>query len=147
MAATQGRHPVQLFALVVGVAYLAIGVIGFGVTGFEGWVHDTAEDLLGFDLNAFHNVVHLGVGALLVGSALPRDRTITEGVLIGGGLVYVLAAFLGFTGDLDNLLSIDGTLASDNFLHLVSGVLALGAGLASVFLSVPEPRSPREAAS
>ncbi len=123
------RHPAQFGALVVGIVYLAVGLIGFAVTGFTGWVVDTREDLLSFDLNGFHNIVHLGIGAILIGVSLVREPAITQGVLIGGGLVYVLAAALGFTGNLGELLSIDGTFASDNFLHLVSGSAAILLGL------------------
>lgn len=123
------RHPAQFAALAVGIVYLAVGLIGFAVTGFSGWVVDTREDLLSFDLNGFHNIVHLGVGAILIGVSLVREPTITQGVLIGGGLVYLLAAVLGFTGNLGSLLSIDGKLASDNFLHLVSGAAAVLVGL------------------
>ncbi len=122
-------HPAQLGALVVGITYLLVGLIGFAVTGFTGWVVDTREDLLGFDLNGFHNIVHLGIGAILIGVSLVREPTITQGVLIGGGLVYLLAAALGFTGNLGSLLSIDGLFASDNFLHLGSGLGAILFGL------------------
>ena len=34
------RNIAQLFAVVVGITYLAIGVIGFAVTGFSGAVLD-----------------------------------------------------------------------------------------------------------
>ncbi len=123
------RHPAQLGALVVGIAYLAAGLLGFAFTGFTGWVIDTREDMLGFDLNGFHNIVHFGIGAILIGVSLIREPTITQGVLIGGGLVYLLAAALGFTNNLSSLLSIDGTFASDNFLHLASGSAAILLGL------------------
>ena len=129
MRETALAHPAQLGALVVGVAYLLVGLIGFAVTGFTGWVVDTREDLLGFDLNGFHNIVHLGIGAILIGVSLVREPAITQGVLIGGGLVYLLAAVLGFTGNLGDLLSIDGLFASDNFLHLGSGLGAIAFGL------------------
>jgi len=122
-------HPARLGALVVGVVYLAVGIAGFAVTGFEGWVFDTDEYFLGFDVNGFHNLVHVGVGAILVGAAIQREPAITQGILIGGGTVYLVAAVLGFLGDLGQLLSIDGVLASDNFLHLASGTAAVGLGL------------------
>ena len=75
---TSLAHPAQLGALVVGVAYLLVGVIGFASTGFTGWVFDTREDLLGFDLNGFHNIVHLGIGAILIGVSIVREPTITR---------------------------------------------------------------------
>jgi len=123
------RHPAQLGALVVGFAYLAIGIVGFAITGFDDWVVDTREALVSFDLNGFHNLVHIGVGAILIGAALAPHPAITQGILIGGGAVYLVAAVVGFLGYLDQLLSIDGAAATDNFLHAVSGILAVAIGL------------------
>jgi len=120
----------QSGAIVVGAAYLAIGIIGFAVTGFGNFVQDTNYSLLGFDINPFHNVVHLAVGATLLIVA-QFDRPSTEGALIGGGLVYLLAAFLGFTDHLQ-ILSMQGAGNLDNLLHLVSGSAALGLGLVSI---------------
>ncbi len=77
-----GRHPAQVGAFVVGAAYLLIGVVGFAITGFTGWVVDTEEALLSFDLNAFHNLVHLGVGGILIGASLAREPAVTQGVKI-----------------------------------------------------------------
>lgn len=125
---THYRHPAQFLALIVGLGYVAIGIVGFFVTGFTNFVHSSNSELFGFGLNGFHNIVHLGVGGILVGASLARPAAITQGVLIGGGLVYLLAAVLGFTNHLGELLTIHGTLAPDNFLHLASGLIAIGAG-------------------
>ena len=128
MEASATRHPVQWFALAVGLAYVFIAVLGFLATGLDGFVENGDDALLGFDLNPFHNVVHLAVGLIVIGAAVPRDAAITQGALIGGGLVLVVAAVLGFVDRLQ-LLSIDDASAGDNFLHLVSGALAIGGGL------------------
>jgi len=132
------NHPAKVAAFAVGVIYLLVGVVGFAVTGFTGWVFNTPEDLLSFDLNGFHNVVHLGVGAILIGAAVQPEPVITQGILIGGGTVYLVAAVLGFMGELQQLLSIDGTLgASDNYLHLASGLAAVLVGLLGGRLTRP----------
>ena len=66
----------------------------------------------------FHNVVHLAIGAGFI--AVSRlDATITQGVVIGAGLVYLLAGLLGFPN-------------ADNFLHLFSGAAAVLFGLLGV---------------
>ncbi len=123
----QGTNVTQVFALVVGIVYLAVGIVGFAVTGFTGFVADTDEALLGFDLNVFGNIVHLLIGGgFLVASRM--DAVITQGVVIGGGLVYILAALLGFLNELQ-ILSINDEIAPDNFLHLVSGSAAVIFGL------------------
>ena len=128
----------KTFALAVGVVYVLVGVVGFAVTGFSGLVADTDAALLGFDLNPFHNIVHLAIGAFLIAVSRVDVEGVTEGVLIGGGLVYVLAAVLGFTNNLQ-LLSINDVLAPDNFLHLVSGVLAIVVG--AIGARSPEART------
>ncbi len=116
------------FALVVGVVYLAVGLIGFIVTGFSGLVTTHGTSLLGFELNVFHNLVHLVIGlGFIVASRLP-DATITQGILIGGGAVYLVAALLGFLNRVPIIAVHDG-LAPDNFLHLFSGAAAVLFGL------------------
>jgi Domain of unknown function (DUF4383) len=117
----------QLFALVAGAVYALVGVIGFVATGFDGVTANGPDDLLGFDLNIFHNVVHLAIGlGFLLASRL--DATLCQGIIIGGGLVYILAAVLGFLNELQ-ILSIDDEVAADNFLHLISGSAAVIFGL------------------
>ncbi|HEV2127371.1 MAG TPA: DUF4383 domain-containing protein, partial [Thermomicrobiales bacterium] len=92
----------------LGVAYVAAGLIGFAVTGFTGpVVLNTDDQLLGFfDLNIFHNIVHIAIGGGLIVAGLMRDAAITQGVLIGVGLFYVVAALLGFLNYLQ-IISID----------------------------------------
>ena len=126
-----GQNITQMFALVVGIAYLLIGIAGFAVTGFTGITTDGQDKLLGFDLNVFHNVVHLGIGAGFLAVSRLNDAGITQGVVIGGGLVYVLAAALGFLNELQ-ILSIDTELAADNFLHLFSGIAAVVFGILGI---------------
>lgn len=130
-AGGSGRNITQVFALVVGVTYLLVGVVGFAVTGFTGVTSDGADKLLVFDLNVFHNVVHLAIGAGFIAVSRLSDPTVTQGVVIGAGLVYVLAGLLGFLNQLQ-ILSIDSELAADNFLHLFSGLAAVLFGLAGV---------------
>ncbi len=120
----------QAGALVVGAVYAAVGVIGFFITGFGNFVQNTDDALLGFAINPFHNVVHLAVGVYLI-IVSQVDRPVTEGALIGGGLVYLLATFLGFANSLQ-IISMNGAGELDNVLHLVSGSAALGLGLLSV---------------
>lgn len=125
---SQDGNITQKFAFVVGVVYLLVGVVGFAVTGFTGVVTDGSDKLLGFDLNVFHNVVHLAIGLGFIAVSRLSDPGITQGVVIGGGLVYVLAGLLGFLNELQ-ILSIDAEVAPDNFLHLFSGIAAVFFGL------------------
>lgn len=144
-ASAGGHNIARTFAVVLGVGYLAGGVIGFAATGFSGVVSDGDASLLGLDINIFHNVVHLSIGAgLLIASRL-RDVTVTQGILIGVGLFYLLAAVLGFINYLQ-IISIDGNapnFALDNFLHLFSGGASVVFGLIGVRQQGHEPRGTR----
>jgi len=128
-----GANIARTFALLFGLAYVAVGVVGFAATGFnEGIVANTDDALFGiFDLNIFHNIVHMAIGAGLIVASRANDATVTQGIVIGLGLFYTVAALLGFLNFLQ-IISIDTNLAPDNFLHLASALLALAAGLIAV---------------
>lgn len=124
----------QWFAVAAGAAYVTIGVIGFFITGFNGFTEVTGETLLGiFAINPFHNVVHIGTGALFLTAALLLGPAATGGALFGIGGFYVVAAILGYLGYL-NLVGINAALDPVNFFHLISGVLAV---VFSAFTSEP----------
>ena len=113
------------FALVAGLAYVVGGVIGFFFTGFTSFTENTGVSLFGiFHLTPFHNIVHLGVGALWLLAALTLTKPATEGLNLAIGGVYVLAAILGFLGYL-TFLGVMPRYDADFFLHLVTGVVTL----------------------
>jgi hypothetical protein len=117
-----GPTPAQVFALVVGLVYLLIGLAGWAVTeGFTG--RDPSVDLLGFDVNGLHNVVHLALGIGWLAAARMPGSARAVNMLFGAVLLVVGLA--GLTGVLDELLNIDGGTAPDNFLHIGTGVLSL----------------------
>lgn len=124
------RSPVNAFALAFGVVYIGVGLLGFAVTGLNGFVGVTGDALLVFDLNPFHNLVHLGLGAILLVAWRTRVPGMASGVVLGVGTFLLLAAVLGFTGGLE-LIGIpgDAALAADNFLHLFGGLAAIVFGL------------------
>ena len=136
-----GLHPAQVIALVVGILYLLIGLFGYVVTGFGGWTINTNEEFLGFDLNGFHNFVHVGVGLILILASMSPAPAITQGVLFGGGAVYVLAGALGFIepDTWKHLLSIETRGDPDNFLHLFSGLAAIAASFLGTPREAPHP--------
>ena len=116
-----------------GAFYVALGVIGFAVTGWgTQWTLNTNEALLGVAVNPFHNVAHIGIGALLLILSLQKNTAAAEGALMGVGLFYIVAFVIGVTaGDNLTILSITGQDALANFFHLVSGVFLLVVGLLS----------------
>src|SRR5215204_3936725 len=121
------RHPSQLLALAIGAVYTLIGILGFLVTGFENFAAETNKTLLGFEINALHNLVHLAIG--LAGLALWRrlDTARTYGWLLaaGYGLAFLYGLFAAGNRDI-NFLSLNG---ADNVLHLVSAAAGLAIAL------------------
>ena len=124
------RTPAQWYCLTFGGTLLLVGLIGFlanasFVTGKE--LED--DPLLGiFDVNGWHNVVHLASGAVLLAFAAKRATAKTVALLFG--VVYGVVTVIGFIDGTDVLASIP-TNGADNVLHLVISALAIVAGLVS----------------
>ncbi|WP_255371840.1 DUF4383 domain-containing protein [Cellulosimicrobium sp. CUA-896] len=114
--------------LIIGIVYLLIGVIGFAITGFDGWLeHDHSQTLLGFAINPLHNVVHLLVGLLgvLLWSRSASARTYGWILAIGYGATFVYGLIVVNNEDA-NILNING---ADNVLHAVSAAAGLAIAL------------------
>jgi hypothetical protein len=127
----EGKSLGQLVAGLVGVVYTVLGVVGFAITGFSGFVSaNSGHSLLGFPLNPFQDLIHLAIGLLFLWAAT-QDSGVTEGILIGGGGVYVVAAIAGFIYAHVPVIAITTAGNPDNYLHLVSGLTAMAAGVLS----------------
>ncbi len=118
------RWPHQWIALVVGLVFLAIGVVGFFVTGFDGFTeHDHDQHLLGFTINPLHNIVHLVLG--LIGVLLWRTargaRTYGWILAVGYGAAFVYGLIVQGDESRD-LLNIN---SADNVLHIATAVVGL----------------------
>ncbi|MFN2586743.1 MAG: DUF4383 domain-containing protein [Actinomycetota bacterium] len=116
------RSNAQVFALAFGVAYLAVGLIGFAITGLNDFAKESDKSLLIFDINPLHNIAHIGVGALLLAGSRSHDAAKSTNVIVGA--VYLLLALLGFAGGIlvEDLLNNDMV---DTFLHLGTAALAI----------------------
>ena len=65
------KSPNRLLATVFGAVYLLVGLLGFTATSGVGFFDTKGGLLLGiFEVNVFHNVAHL-----LIGAALDRKST------------------------------------------------------------------------
>ena len=127
----QGRTLAQGYALVMGAVLVFAGILGFFVEPSFG-VGDSAErgTLIVFDINGWHNVVHILSG--VAGLALAGSAAGARLYCIGYGAVYVLVTILGFAvGDGGLLLELIPINTADNFLHLLIAVTGIGVGLAS----------------
>jgi len=122
----RGVH--QYLALVIGVVYLLVGLVGFAITGFDEWtVHDHSQTLLVFAINPLHNVVHLVIGLLgvLLWSRSASARTYGWILAIGYGAAFVYGLIVVNDPEA-NILNING---ADNVLHAVSAVAGLAIAL------------------
>lgn len=126
-----GRTPAQLYALIFGAVLLLIGILGFFVSpsfAVGEAVEANKGSLLGFEINGWHNVIHLVSGA--VGLAMAGNPVSARLFALGFGAVYALVAVLGLLTS-SPLLGIVPINAADNVLHLLLAVIGIGAGLAS----------------
>ncbi len=119
--------PNRLVATVFGAIYLLVGLLGFAVTGFSNFAGtNTGDNLIIFEVNPLHNIVHLAIGALLLVSS--KAVATAKGSNTAVGAVYLLVGILGLflIGTSANILSLNG---ADNVLHFASAIVLLGVGL------------------
>ncbi|MBA2506688.1 MAG: DUF4383 domain-containing protein [Thermoleophilaceae bacterium] len=132
----QPRSPAQIFALVFGVALLLVGVLGFFYNAsFSVGDEIEREAVLGvLDVNAWHNLVHLGSG--LLGLAVAGFWTGARLSALTLGVAYTVVTVLGFAyGDGGAIIGLIPVNTEDNVLHLV---IALS-GFAAYFATPEEP--------
>ena len=133
-----GSSPARLYAALVGGALVIVGIVGFFYeASFETGDDLRADGVLGiFDVNGWHNLVHIVAGLLGLAAAGYAARTYA----LAFGLAYVLLAVWGFLEVEDGfgaLLDVIPVNTEDNFLHLVLGLTGLAAGAAT-----PKERPP-----
>ena len=126
---TANRTPAQIYALSFGAVLLLIGIVGFFVdSSFDTGSNAQGDDLIIFEVNGIHNLVHLASG--LLGLALWRNAASARLYALGFGAVYLLVTIIGFA-DGDTVLGLIPVDSEDNFLHLAIAALGIVAGLAS----------------
>jgi uncharacterized membrane protein YphA (DoxX/SURF4 family) len=127
----QTSSPAQLYASLVGVVLVIAGILGFFYeASFATGSQDVqADEVLGIlAVNGWHNVVHILAGVLgLAAAAGGWARTYA----LGFGLIYLVLAIWGFADGDDIILGFLPVNTEDNVLHLILGILGLGAGAAS----------------
>jgi hypothetical protein len=131
----------QLTTLLLGAVYLLLGILGFfflrdtSPTSLAGT--DTGDVMLGLELNAITNLVHLviGIAGLICTTTLGRSRGYGVGLVVVGAVLFVLGVVaVGNTAI--NVLSLNW---GDNILHLVTALVGLGIAVGPVRRPAPAP--------
>ncbi len=119
--------PNRLLATVFGAVYLLVGILGFLVTGGIGFFATEGRNLILFEVNPLHNVIHLAIGAALLLSGLGSAKA-AKSTNTTVGAVYLLVGIVGLflPGTALNIIALNG---ADNVLHLGSALVLLAIGL------------------
>lgn len=128
MNTTTHASPAVMYARIFGIVLTLVGILGLVITTDQ----DTVDQLLGFDVNLTHNLVHLATGVLgLVAGFSMLMYARTYAIVLG--VVYTALGIWGLTaGDGFDPFGLFGNIdMADNVLHLAIGVLGLGAFAAS----------------
>ena len=135
----RGLTPAQWYCLLVGLSLLLAGALGFladasfdiGADGDRLGNADgqlQGDGFLGFEVNAWHNIVHLLSGLVLL--AAFRRRGPAKAVALAFGLVYGLVAIIGLI-DGSDVLGIIPVNGADNVLHVALSALGILTSLMS----------------
>ena len=101
---------------ILGIVLVLVGVAGFFVDG----------NLLYFQVDTVHNIVHLLSGVVAIAAA-SSGESYSRMYLIVFGLVYGVVTIVGFVngGDILGLFRVND---ADNYLHAAIAVVCLGVG-------------------
>jgi hypothetical protein len=128
--------PAQQYALLFGAVLLLVGILGFIADAtFGSGSNVGGNDFIIFEVNGWHNLVHIASG--LLGLMLWRRPDTARLFALGFGGTYLAVTIWGFiTGD--QVLWLIPVDTADNVLHLLIASAGLAAGLAS---QQPRPSS------
>jgi hypothetical protein len=123
--------PASLYAGLIGATLLVAGLIGFFYSSAFGSPGEVDAVFGILDVNGWHNLVHIAsgiLGLLAFASGPAASRTYA----LAFGAVYIVVAIWGFIiGSGESILGIIPVNTEDNILHVLLGVLGIGAYAAS----------------
>jgi hypothetical protein len=130
-----GRTPAQLYALIFGATLVIVGILGFIANAtFNAGTSVDGSDFIIFEVNGWHNIVHILSGLFLL--AVARRPGAAKTGVIAFGLMYLVVTIWGFI-DGDTVLWLIPVDLADNLLHVALSALALVSGFISP--ADPEP--------
>jgi hypothetical protein len=140
MRPARGKTLAQDYCLLVGLVLVLVGALGFIADDHFGSATDGRGEFLGFDVNGWHNVVHIVSGLFLL--AIRGEAARARAGAAAFGVLYAVVAVWGFiTGD--SVLGIVAVDQADNWLHVALAALALAAAAASPPASYEDPDATR----
>lgn len=120
------RSTAQMFAVVVGVVLIVVGVVGMIMNAsFATGAGLTAEELLFLDVNGWSNVLYLVTGAALAIGSLNAARAKLASMIVGG-IYLLLTVWSLFDSSILGLLPVNDMTA---ILYAAIGVIGLTFGL------------------
>ncbi|MFN8636466.1 MAG: DUF4383 domain-containing protein [Chloroflexota bacterium] len=109
----------QKVGLVLGIVYLAVGILGFIPALVVPSTQPGQGLLLGiFAVNVVHNVVHIGAGAVLIWASLSATRIALVGRVLA--IVFAVLVVASFVAPIAEGVAIN---LPDTLLHLVSAAV------------------------
>jgi hypothetical protein len=130
----RGRSAAQWFCLVIGATLVVVGLLGFLAEA----TFDTAagsdpgavdgENFILFEVNGWHNVVHILSGAFLL--ALSGKHRTARTAALAFGAIYAVVTVVGLV-DGHDVLGLIPVNPADNVLHILLTITALAVGLIS----------------
>ena len=135
----------QKYCLLAGAALLLVGVLGFIAEG-SFTIGDELQggSFLGFEVNGWHNLVHILSGIVLLGAANTRPTAKT--VAMGFGFVYGLVFLIGLIQG-DEVLGVIPVNGPDHVLHFLLAAAGIAAGLVSATTKASQRRRNQEHAA
>jgi hypothetical protein len=124
-----GRTPAQWYCLLAGAALLLAGIAGFIADAtFDAGNNIDGGDLIVFEVNGWHNIVHILSGVVLLSAFGKRGPA--KAVALTFGLVYGLVTIIGLV-DGEDVLGIIPVNGPDHVLHLALSLVGILAALTS----------------
>lgn len=129
LLAKQPANPAQIVCGVLGITLIVAGLVGLAVdTSFDTGAGVNGHELLGLEVNGWHNMVHVATGLLLLVGLGSNRRARSICRLFG--VAYLVVAIVGFA-DGNDIFGLFPANSADNWLHIVLAIVALWAAALS----------------